>query len=181
MAGVTQKNGKTCPQSHRGFWRCRGGGTWCHRLSSWRLFFHVHENCALSEYPKSADCFNDIFEKRDQFWAGSPREMTKKLNNIKSTFLWHCTQPANALRQQMHTETTTAEERTGTRRANTKFTNCPMTSIRVLVPKKILISGGQRIPGDQRHVFLWAVKTLHGANLNNQCRKERYFAVSQSK
>ena len=42
-------------------------------------------------------------------------------------------------------------------------------------------SGGQRITGDQKHVFLWTVKTLHGANLNNQCTKKRYYAMSQSK
>ena len=36
-------------------------------------------------------------------------------------------------------------------------------------------------PGDQRHIFLWTVKTLHGANLNNHCTKKRYYAVSQSK
>ena len=57
----------------------------------------------------------------------------------------------------------------------------PPTGIRILVPKKTLISRGQRIKGDQRHVFLWTVKTLHGANLNNQCTKKTYYAVSQSK
>ena len=35
----------------------------------------AREGCALSEYPKSADCFNDILEKRHRFWAGSPRKM----------------------------------------------------------------------------------------------------------
>ena len=32
-----------------------------------------------------------------------------------------------------------------------------------------------------RHIFLWAVKTLHGANLNNQYRKKKDYPVSQSK
>ena len=49
----------------------------------------------------------------------------------------------------------------------------------VLVPQKNLISGGQRIPGDHSRVFLWAVKTLHGANLNNQKRKKKNYPVSQ--
>ena len=61
-----------------------------------------------------------------------------------------------------------AEERTGACRANTQVANCPLTSIMVLVPQKSLIIGGQLIPGDQRRVFLWAGKTLHGANLKNQ-------------
>ena len=36
-----------------------------------------------------------------------------------------------------------AEEHTGACRANTQFTNCPLTSIRVLVPQKNLIIAGQ--------------------------------------
>ena len=66
-------------------------------------------------------------------------------------------------------------------RANTQVANCTLTSIRVLVSQKSLIIRGQRIPGDHRHVFLWAVKTLHGANLNNQYRKKKNYPLSQSK
>ena len=58
-----------------------------------------------------------------------------------------------------------AEEHTGACRANTHVTNCPLTSIRVPVPQKNLIIGVQWISEDHRRVFLWAVKTLHGANL----------------
>ena len=59
------------------------------------------------------------------------------------------------------------EEQTGACKANTEVAKCTLTSIRVLVPQKTLISGGQQIPGDQRHVCLRAVKTLHGVNLDN--------------
>ena len=74
-----------------------------------------------------------------------------------------------------------AEEHTGACRANTQVTNCPLTSIRVLVPQKNLIIAGQGIPEDHRRISLWAIKTLHGDNLNNQYRKKRYYPASQSK
>ena len=58
------------------------GLTWCHHSSSWGVFVScAQQDCALSEYPKTTHCFNDIFEKRDRFWPGSPRKMTKKMYN----------------------------------------------------------------------------------------------------
>ena len=50
----------------------------------------------------------------------------------------------------------------------TQVANCTLTSIRVRVPQKRLTSGGQQIPADQRHVFLWAVKPFHGVNLKQK-------------
>ena len=68
---------KTCPQSNRGFWRCPGGNL-VPPFQFVALFFAcAREDCAPSEYPKSADCFNDILQKRHRFWAGSPRKMAK--------------------------------------------------------------------------------------------------------
>ena len=58
-------------------------------------------------------------------------------------------------------------------RANTEVANCSLTSIRVLVLQQSLISMRQRIPGDHRCTFLWAIKTLHGVNLNNEQKKNR--------
>ena len=52
-----------------------------------------------------------------------------------------------------------AEERSGACRANTQVANYTLTSMRVLVPPKRLISGAQRIPGHHRDVFLWAANT----------------------
>ena len=55
--------------------------TWGNLVPPFRfvaLFFAcARDDCALSEYPKSADCFNGILEKRHRFWAGSPRKMAK--------------------------------------------------------------------------------------------------------
>ena len=41
--------------------------------------------------------------------------------------------------------------------------------------------GVQTTGPDHILVFLWAAKTLHGANLNNQYRKKSYYPVSQNK
>ena len=76
-AGSPRKMAKPAHSQIGGFGGVRGV-TWSHRFSLWRFFFAcAREDCALSEYPKSADCFNDILEKRHRFWAGSPRKMAK--------------------------------------------------------------------------------------------------------
>ena len=63
------------------------------------------------------------------------------------------------------------QSETGACRANTQVTNCTLTSTKVLVPQKSLISRRQGIARDHRHVFLWAVKTIHGINLNNENKR----------
>ena len=78
VMGVTQKNGKTCPQSNRGFWRCRGGDL-VPAFQFVALFFAcAREDCALPEYPRGVNWYNDIFEIWARFWPGSPRKITKK-------------------------------------------------------------------------------------------------------
>ena len=77
LGGVTQNNGKTCPQSNRGFWRCPGSNLVPPFQFVAFFFACAREHCALSEYPRSADCFNDILGKRHRFLAGSPRKMAK--------------------------------------------------------------------------------------------------------
>ena len=68
-------------QSQRQVFGSVRGVTWGNLVPPFRfvaLFFAcARDDCALSEYPKSADCFNDILEKRHRFWAGLPRKMAK--------------------------------------------------------------------------------------------------------
>ena len=60
-----------------------GGGTWRQHFNSRRCFSScAQESCALSEYPKSANCFTAIFN-RGRFWSGSPRKMTKNAHSPK--------------------------------------------------------------------------------------------------
>ena len=71
----------TWTQSQRQVFASVRGVTWGNLVPPFRfvalLFACARDDCALSEYPKSADCFNDILEKRHRFWAGSPRKMAK--------------------------------------------------------------------------------------------------------
>ena len=64
----------TWTQSQRQVFGSVRGVTWGNLVPPFRfvaLFFAcARDDCALSEYPKSADCFNDILEKRHRFWAG---------------------------------------------------------------------------------------------------------------
>ena len=104
-AGSSRKMAKPARSQIGGFGGV-GGGTWSRRFSLWRFFFAcAREDCALPDYPRGVNWYNDIFEIWARFWPGSPRKITKKMNNNKSTLLWHCTQPANAEREQRHTET----------------------------------------------------------------------------
>ena len=182
----------TWTQSQRQVFGSVGGVTWSHRFSLRRFFFScARENCALSEYPSGVDWFNDIFETRARVWPGTPRKMMKPPQSPKQVFgsvrgvtwshrfslrrfFFSCARESCAL----------SEYPRGVNWYNDIFETRARFwpgSPRIMILILILISGGQRIPGDQRHVFLWTVKTLHGANLNNQCTKKRYSAVSQSK
>ena len=71
----------TWTQSQRQVFASVRGVTWGNLVPPFQfvaLFFAcARDDCALSEYPKSADCFNEILEKRHRFWAGSPRKMAK--------------------------------------------------------------------------------------------------------
>ena len=68
LGGVTQKNGKTCPQSNRGFWRCQGGNLVPAFQFVALSFACAREDCALPEYPGGVNWYNDIFKIWARFW-----------------------------------------------------------------------------------------------------------------
>ena len=56
-----------------------GGGNLVPAFQFVALFFAcAREDCALPEYPRGVNWYNDIFEIWARFWPGSPRKITKK-------------------------------------------------------------------------------------------------------
>ena len=83
----------TWTQSQRQVFASVRGVTWGNLVPPFRfvaLFFAcARDDCALSEYPKSADCFNDILEKRHRFLGGVTQKNGKTCPQSNRGF-WRC-------------------------------------------------------------------------------------------
>ena len=75
------------PQSPKQVFGSVRGVNWSRGFSLRHFFFScARKSCALSEYPRGVNWYNDIFETRARFQPGSPRKMMKPPQSPKQVF-----------------------------------------------------------------------------------------------